>query len=218
MRVNFIRHGMTAANETTGICGRRIDWPLSENGARAISDLAAEGIYPRSPGACYTSRLRRTQETLRLIYPRADYEPVELLDERDLGVIEYETDVAAARRWRANLVDENGVERPEAYLGGEDFQQFSARVLRDLNALLELAYSRGQRCITVCGHGSYLRQVGISFAVDSYINVRPIVKNGRGFVFQADRESPGCFRLKITGFIGGAQLADILEPPPAARP
>lgn len=218
MRVNFIRHGMTAANETTGICGRRIDWPLSENGARAISDLAAAGIYPRHPGACYTSRLRRTQETLRLIYPRAAYEPVELLDERDLGVIEYETDIAAARRWRASLVDENGVERPEAYLGGEDFRQFSARVHRDLNALLELAFSRGQGCVTICGHGSYLCQVGISFSVDSYINVRPIVKNGRGFVFQADRESPGSFRLRITGFIGGSQMADILEPPPAAGP
>ena len=217
MRVNFIRHGMTAANETTGICGRRIAWPLSENGVRAISDLVAKGIYPRDPGACYTSRLRRTQETLRLIYPQAAYEPVELLDERDLGVIEYETDIAAARRWRANLVDENGVERPDAYPGGEDFRQFSTRVRRDLNALLELAYSRAQSCITICGHGSYLRQVGISFAVDSYINVRPIVKNGRGFVFQADRESPGSFRLKITGFIGGAQMADILEPPPTAR-
>lgn len=217
MRVNYIRHGMTAANETTGICGRRIDWPLSENGRRAILDLTAEGIYPRDPGACYASRLRRTQETMHLIYPQACCQPTGLLDERDLGFIEYERDIAAARRWRANLVDENGVERPEAYPGGENFQQFSARVLRDLNALLELAHSRDQDCITICGHGSYLRQVGISFAVNSYINVRPIVKNGRGFVFQADRESPDRFRLQIAGFIGGAQISDILEPPPAVK-
>lgn len=216
MRVCYIRHGMTAANETTGVCGRRIDWPLSENGKQGIRDLAADGIYPREPGACYTSSLCRTQQTLRLIYPQADFQPTHLLDERDLGVIEFETDVAAAKRWRANLVDENGVERPDAYLGGENYQQFSQRVYRDLNALLELAYSRGQECITICGHGSYLRQVGISFAVESYINVRPIVKNGRGFIFQADREGPNCFRLKIADFIGGAGMADILERPLSA--
>ena len=212
MEFHYIRHGMTTANETTGVCGRRIDWPLSENGKQAIRKLAASGIYPPNPGACYTSCLRRTQETLRLIYPQAPFEAVHLLDERDLGVIEYETDPAAAERWRANLVDENGVERPEAYLGGEDFQQFSQRVTRDLNALLELAFSRGQERITICGHGSYLRQVGISFAVESYINVRPIVKNGRGFILRADRQAPGEFRLKIVGFIGGERMSDVLGP------
>lgn len=216
MRVYYIRHGMTTANETTGICGRRIDWPLSENGRRELQELAAKGIYPEDHGSCYTSTLRRTQETLHIIYPNTDFEPTHLLDERDLGDIEYVTDVEVARAWRENMVDEYGNELPETYRGGENFEQFSRRVHRDMNALLEEAFSRGQETITICGHGSYLRQIGISFAVESYINVRPIVKNGYGFLFRADRNAQHDFRLKIEGFIGGSTMNEVLMCPVAA--
>ena len=210
MIVHFIRHGLTEANETTGICGRRIDWPLSENGRNGILELARHGIYPEDPGALYASTLVRTQQTLRLVYPEVPFEATHLLDERDLGIIEYITDPAVGRERLKHLADENGRERPDAYPGGEDFERFSERVLRDFNALLESAEARGQEEITIFGHGSYLRQVGICFEVPGYTNVRPIVKNGTGFTFEAARRAEGSYSLSIVSFIGGNSLGDLL--------
>ena len=210
MIVRFIRHGLTQANETTGICGRRIDWPLSENGKKGILDLVQQGIYPEDPGALYASTLVRTQQTLRLVYPELPFEATHLLDERDLGVIEYITDPAVGRERLRHLADENGREYPDAYPGGEDFERFSARVLRDFTLLLAQARSRGSESITIFGHGSYLRQVGICFAVPGYTNIRPIVRNGTGFTFDALPKDEGGFSLSIRSFIGGNSLGELL--------
>ena len=213
MIVRFIRHGLTQANETTGICGRRIDWPLSENGRNGILALARRGVYPADPGALYASTLVRTQQTLRIVYPDAPFEATHLLDERDLGIIEYITDPEAGRERLKHLADENGRERPDAYPGGEDFERFSGRVLRDFSLLLERAEARGQEEVTIFGHGSYLRQIGICFEVPGYTNVRPIVRNGTGFVFDARRGGPHGFSLSILSLIGGDSLRELLLRP-----
>lgn len=210
MILRFIRHGMTRANETTGICGLRIDWPLSESGAEQIRVLKEAGIYPAEPGTLYTSTLTRTAQTLEIVYPGRTYECTHLLDERDLGVIEYCTDPEEAARWRAGVLDENGHERPDAYAGGENFDTFYVRVRRDFNALLEQAYRKGENTVTVFGHGSYLRMLGTCFAVPGYTDVRPIVRNGHGFVFDAARNRENDFSLRITDCIGGGSVQDIL--------
>ena len=209
MIVRFIRHGLTKANETTGLCGCRIDWPLSENGRNGILALARQGIYPEDPGALYASSLVRTQQTLRIVYPDAPFETTHLLDERDLGDLEYITDPAVGREHLKHLADENGREYPDAYPGGENFEQFSERVLRDFTLLIKNAEARGQETVTIFGHGSYLRQVGICFHVPGYTNVRPIVRNGTGFVFEAAGRNGG-FSLEIRAFIGGGSVADLI--------
>lgn len=210
MVIQYIRHGLTEANETTGICGCQIDWPLSKGGRIGIQQLVQKGIYPSETGACYTSCLNRTQQTFRIIYPDKPYEPVSLLNERNLGIIEFETNMSIILERRKHLHNEEGIENPLAYIGGEDFDAFTKRVYRDFNALLELAYSRGQDLITIVGHGSYLRQIGTAFSVPGFMNDISIAKNGTGFIYKADRRGPSDFSLLVTGFIGGKTKEELL--------
>ena len=64
MKITLIRHGKTLANEQRLYCGAT-DLPLSEAGKKAI--LTEQRIYPNAQDY-YTSGMKRTEETLQLLY------------------------------------------------------------------------------------------------------------------------------------------------------
>lgn len=210
MIVHFIRHGKTAANLAGRISGARLDLPLSVQGVDEIRQYIAAGIYPKDSGACYTSDLIRTQQTLSTVYPEASFQITSLLRERDFGMIEYETDSARIQKWRDERYDTNGVERQSRYDGGETTPVFRERVHRDFTTLMEDAFRSGYSIITICGHGGYLREIGTVFHIQGFEQIRPAVLNAKGLVFRASKTETD-LSLCLAGFIGGTALGDVVE-------
>ena len=80
-KICLIRHGITEGNQKKLYYGHT-DLDLAEEGVENLKELAASGIYPVSENATfYTTGMRRTEQTLRLIYGEQEHEHIELLKE-----------------------------------------------------------------------------------------------------------------------------------------
>lgn len=130
-RLILIRHGLTKANEEHRYCGSS-DVPLSENGIRALVRPELSLSDPRF----FTSGMRRTEQTLELLFGDVPHEVLPAFREVDFGVFELYTydelkDRADYQSW---LTGDNMKNVPP---GGESGQAFTARVLAALPELLK---------------------------------------------------------------------------------
>ncbi len=135
-RVVLIRHGRTEANDRRLYCGAS-DLPLSGPGREALLALRARGGYPSVDGfAVYTTGLRRTEETLELLFGPMPHRTAPGLREVDFGAFEmrgYEElkDDPAFRRWCEGDNEKN------VPPGGESGEQMTERVRAAFFSLLE---------------------------------------------------------------------------------
>lgn len=211
MILYFIRHGKTKLNFEKRISGARVDAPLSSSGILELRDYVKEKLYPADPGNCYASNMKRTQQTLHVIYPDRDCKYTALLQERDFGAIETEKDREKIIRWRKSIFDEQGKEREEAFGSGECTRIFAERVNRDFQKFLDARFENEEKKITVCGHGAYLRQLGFNYGIMQLDDYRNLVCNGKGVVFDIKQMHPGKYSMKIIDFIGGGYMREVME-------
>ena len=142
----LIRHGATSANEQFLYCGVTY-LPLSEAGAAALKEKRERGGYPDISGfRVVTSGLRRTEETLRLLFGEVPHETEPRLREISFGIYEMKSYYQLEKdgtflRW----LEQSDTTAPE---GGESGQEMRARVLEGFCALAE----RGEDTLAVC-HG-----------------------------------------------------------------
>lgn len=135
-RVWLLRHGKTEANEKRLYCGST-DLPLSSAGRAELKALAAAGGYPHPAGLQYiTSGLRRTAETLELLYGPVACSVCPLLREMDFGAFEMHSydqlkDDAAYQAW---ITGDNEKNRCP---GGESGEEMRLRVLAGWKQVLE---------------------------------------------------------------------------------
>lgn len=87
-RVLLIRHSLTAANEKRLYCGRT-DIPLSPKGKALAEKLARSGRY-KAGSSCrfFTSGMKRTDETLSILFGNVKFEVLPELREMDFGEFE----------------------------------------------------------------------------------------------------------------------------------
>ena len=86
--IHFIRHGITEGNQKGWYYGS-LDIPLTEEGVAALKTLKEQKIYPPLDHAdCYTSGLRRTEETFCTIYGDVPHKALPLLQEMNFGAWE----------------------------------------------------------------------------------------------------------------------------------
>lgn len=129
MKIILIRHGATAANEQHRYCGST-DLPLSERGREALRELRYD-----APVANYaTSGMKRTEETLALLFGERPHAVLPDFREVDFGAFEmgsYEElkDNAAYQSW---LTGDNEKNVPP---GGESGEAMKVRVQKGWNAL-----------------------------------------------------------------------------------
>ena len=129
--VYLIRHGATRANEGHLYCGST-DLPLSEIGRRELSELH----YGIKDVRFVISGMRRTEETLKLLFGDVEYETEPAFKEIDFGVFEmgsYE-ELKDREDYRVWLTGDNMRNVPP---GGESGEQMTQRVLRALPQLLD---------------------------------------------------------------------------------
>lgn len=84
----LIRHSLTEANEKGLYCGKT-DLPLSTKGKTLAADLAKERNY-KAEAYCsfFTSGMKRTDETLELLFGNVEFEAVSELREMNFGDFE----------------------------------------------------------------------------------------------------------------------------------
>lgn len=134
MILYLLRHGVTRANEAHLYCGST-DLPLSPEGCAALERAKSTGRWPRAD-RYYTSGMRRTAETLGILYPGATAAALPELREIDFGDFEmksYEM-LKEDPRYLAWISGEN---EKNVCPHGESGAQAQARAQRALDALLE---------------------------------------------------------------------------------
>ena len=87
MIIYLIRHGKTEANEKHLYCGST-DLPLSETGRAELQDFC----YDIKNVRFLTSDMKRTNETLRILFGDVPYEVDPRFREVDFGIFEMNSD------------------------------------------------------------------------------------------------------------------------------
>lgn len=129
MKVILIRHGKTEANEQHRYCGST-DLPLSEGGREELGRLK----YRVGSARFATSGMRRTEETLKLLFGERPHEILPGFREVDFGVFEMGSyqelkDDPAYQAW---LTGDNEKNVPP---GGESGENMKNRVLTAWNGV-----------------------------------------------------------------------------------
>ncbi|HHW47232.1 MAG TPA: histidine phosphatase family protein [Clostridiaceae bacterium] len=156
MQIHIIRHGRTCANEKGIYCGST-DIPLSESGAREILDYVKKGLYPEAE-LFITSGMKRTDETLRLIYGDVDFVVIDDLREYNFGDFEMHSYYELANRhdYQKWILDEEGGVRCPC---GESKNEFYKRVYRGFAEIIKEAEKRKAGSAAVVCHGGVIAAV-----------------------------------------------------------
>ena len=145
MTVYLIRHGRTAANEQHLYCGST-DLPLSETGKEDLLGMQ----YDIKNVRFLTSGMKRTNETLQILFGEVPYETDPRFREVDFGIFEMHSydqlkDTPAYRTW---LTGNNETNIPPR---GESGAQMKERVLN--------AFSEIREDICIITHGGVIAAI-----------------------------------------------------------
>lgn len=183
--IHMIRHGKTDSNTENLIAGVS-DKPLNEIGKKEITRLISEGIYSEKVEFCFCSGLKRTFQTMRMIYPNVPFETEPLFNEINFGEYEdtcfemFKTDEEYTK-W---ITQDNSMSITAP--GGEPI--FIARKRLDLG-LSKAVYRMNEKNIkefAIFGHGNL-------FAEFTYV----YLKDNRGIQTRIDSTFPNARGIKV---------------------
>lgn len=89
-KIHLIRHGTTEGNVKKWYYGS-LDIPLIEAGRTALIEMRENGIYPKINGGYFTSGMKRTNQTLSIIYGNVERDEITQLREMEFGDFEGKT-------------------------------------------------------------------------------------------------------------------------------
>ena len=177
MSIYLIRHGKTEANEKHLYCGST-DLPLSEKGR---AELRAMG-YHITPKRFVTSGMKRTDETLRILFGNVPFSVDSRFREVDFGDFEMKSyemlkDDPAYQIW---LTGDNEANTPP---GGESGVQMTRRVLEAFREIPD-----GTALIT---HGGVIAAIMASlFPADGKHRYQWQPRNGHGYEIRGGTYRP----------------------------
>ena len=131
MTIYLIRHGKTAANEKHLYCGST-DLPLSDAGRRELQNTH----YDIKNVRFLTSGMKRTDETLQILFGNVPYEIDPRFREVDFGIFEMHSydELKEIPEYRTWLTGDNEANVPPQ---GESGAQMKARVLEAFSEIKE---------------------------------------------------------------------------------
>lgn len=177
MRIVLLRHGRTEGNERMLYYGST-DVPLSLGGREELHTLRAAGGYPDIAGMrVYTSGMRRTEETLDILYGAVPHAAVPAMRELDFGDFEMHTyeELKDDPRFVAWCQGDN--ER-NVTPGGESGEQADRRALAGFEELLR----RGEDFLLVCHAGPISAIMSRLFPRKEKNRFYWLPDNGRGYL------------------------------------
>ena len=128
-KICLIRHGITEGNKNRLYYGYA-DIPLAEEGIAALKELEKRDIYPDGSNAdFYTTGLRRTEQTMEIIYGKREHEILPQLKEMNFGDYEMKShgELKVLEYYQTWKADKFGILAPP---NGESLQAFYKRIVR----------------------------------------------------------------------------------------
>ena len=177
MSIYLIRHGKTEANERHLYCGSA-DLPLSEKGREELQGLC----YAITPQRFLTSGMKRTDETLKILFGNVPFDPDSRFREVDFGDFEMKSyemlkDDPAYQAW---LTGDNEANVPPH---GESGVQMTRRVLE--------AFAELPDGTALIAHGGVIAAVMAHlFPAEGKHRYQWQPQNGRGYEITAETYRP----------------------------
>ena len=177
MNIYLIRHGKTEANEKHIYCGST-DLPLTDAGRKELKNLH----YDIENVHFLTSGMRRTDETLRILFDNVPFGTEPRFRELDFGIFEmhsYEElkDTSAYQAWIS------GDNQSNIAPGGESGEQMTERVLSAYRGLTE------DTCLVT--HGGVISAIMASlFPAENKHRYQWQPPNGHGYRITASGYEP----------------------------
>ena len=177
MSIYLIRHGKTVANEQHLYCGST-DLPLSDGGREELHSMR----YDITPERFVTSGMKRTDETLRILFGSVPYCVDSRFREVDFGDFEMKSyemlkDDPAYQIW---LTGDNEANTPP---GGESGVQMTRRVLEAFREIPD-----GTALVT---HGGVIAAIMASlFPADGKHRYQWQPRNGHGYEIRGGTYRP----------------------------
>lgn len=181
MKLYFFRHAMTAGNESHRYIGSTDD-ALSEAG---IAEARRSGGCERVK-TVYVTPLKRTCETAKILFPKAEQIIVDGLREMDFGAFENRSaaEMASDDAYRAWV--DGGCEG--TCPGGESREDFCERVRSSFAALLPQLKECGEDVVFVV-HGGTIMALVSCFARPEMEYYDCAVKNCGGYCVELSEEN-----------------------------
>ena len=178
----LIRHGRTEANKNWLYCGST-DLPLMEEGREELLALRGAGGYPAAEGLrrC-TSGMKRTDETLDILFGPGESLALPAFREMDFGAFEMRS-YEAMKEDPEYLEWITGDNRVNVCPGGESGEQMEARVLA---AWRELEAGPDALLVTHGGPIAAIMEYLFPDAGKNRYEWQP--KNGRGYLLEREDE------------------------------
>ncbi len=188
MKLHFIRHGRTVANESGRYSGLT-DTTLHEVGIKQIQEYSKNGIYPPEADYYYTSALTRTIQTLNIIYPNVDYTSIKELNEIDFGIYENQKYEEVKKHPEFLIWQEKERFTMFDNPNGENFDTFFARISMGMYKIFMDMIEHNYSEVAIISHGAVISVVMEQFykLTDGYYGW--LLSNGRGYTLTFDDKS-----------------------------
>ena len=157
MRVELIRHGLTASNLERRYPDR-MDEPLCAMGREMIAEAGCDCSL------VYATKLLRTQETAAILFPKASLVIRDGLEEMDFGRFGGKTSEELAMDPEYASWVESGCE--STCPDGENKKLFCARVTAAFDDLITEACGRGEEEVRIVCHGGTIMAVMERYAFE----------------------------------------------------
>ncbi|WP_194191289.1 histidine phosphatase family protein [Clostridium chrysemydis] len=160
MILYLIRHGKTFCNEKKLYCGKS-DIELSDKGREEIKEKIKEFNFPDCKNN-YTTGLKRTNETFKLIYKNKDFEVLEGFREYDFGDFELKSyeELKENKEYLNWILDESLEFRVPK---GESRKEFKTRIEKSLISLIDSLEKNNEKEALVLCHGGTIASLLESF-------------------------------------------------------
>ena len=168
MRIYLIRHGRTEANEKWLYCGST-DLSLSEKGREELSGIS----YDISDVRFLTSGMKRTNETLKILFGDVPFEVDPRFREVDFGIFEMQSyyEIKDTPEFQTWVTGDNEANVPPE---GESGLQMKQRVLEAFSEIKE-------DTVLVCHGGVIASIMAHLFPEENKSRYDWQPKNGRGY-------------------------------------
>lgn len=201
MKLFFVRHGHSLANELKIISNRGLDHPLTARGIEQVQTLA-NTLAGHSFAAIYTSPIPRAVQSAQLLAQKLGGKPIlaDALREPDMGELEGRSDEDAWKQhaeiyqtWWLDQADEARIP------GGESFNDVKARFLPFIEELLEKFTLTPETEILLMGHGGlYVCMLPLLLKNISTDFAQSHIPSNTGMITAESRVN-GCFCLSWDG-------------------
>ena len=194
MRILLIRHGRTEANERLLYYGRT-DLPLSEGGREDLRAMGEAGGYPDITGLrVYTSGMRRTEETLEVLFGEREHTPIPAFREMDFGDFEMRA-YEELKEDPAFLAWCEGDNESNVAPGGESGKQSQARAIAGFEELCR----RGEDFLLVAHGGPIAAIMKHLFPEEGKTWFQWMTGNGMGFGIELDGDKKSWYTVPTEG-------------------